>query len=288
MARRLQLPQELIDTILENIDVDVDQWTLRCCSLAHSSLLHSSHRRIFRRIVLYPQLGHYYTSGSKPTSRCQRLHNLLLKSPHITTFIQELKLYEGQSCMSQNWMGSDPSLPLVLGMLKDLARLEFRRLEWSKLPLAVRQSIQNVLELPTLHFIQMERSVFASMDDFSSLLSHAEGLTGLSLDEIYTSWGQPVSPEGSSRGRDTKEQLENVYSNRQRHLLDLCLQVNNYSKFVNWILGPHSLLDISHVQTLHITHHSRSEEHVINHLLYIIGGSLNHFKLDAANNFWSE
>lgn len=280
MARRLQLPQELIDTLLENIDVNVDQWTLRCCSLACSPLLHSSRRRIFRRIVLYPQPGHYYTS------HCQRFHNLLLKSPHIATFIQELKLYEGQSDKGQDWMGSDPSLPLVLGMLKDLGRLELRRLEWGELPLAVRQSIQNVLELPSLHFVQMERSFFASMDDFSSLLSHAKGLTGLSLAEIYTSWGEPISPEGSSRGRGTKEQ--GVYSDRRRHLLDLRLQVNNYSEFGNWILGPHSLLDVSHVQTLHIKHHSRSEEHIINCLLHAIGGSLKHFKLDAAENFWSE
>src|ERR1700676_2628390 len=105
MARRLQLPQELIDTIIENIDVDVNQWTLRCCSLACSSLLHSSRRRIFHRIVLYPQPGHYYISGSKPTSRCQRLHNLLLKSPHIATFIQELKLYDGQPGNGRDWMG---------------------------------------------------------------------------------------------------------------------------------------------------------------------------------------
>ena len=106
MARHSQLPQELIDTILENINIDVDinQWTLRCCSLACSSLLHPSRRRIFRRIVLY-QPGHNYTSGSKPTSYCQRLHNLLLKSPHIATFIQELKLYEGQSVKGQDWMG---------------------------------------------------------------------------------------------------------------------------------------------------------------------------------------
>ena len=282
MARRLQLPQELIDTIIENIDVDVNQWTLRCCSLACSSLLHSSRRRIFHRIVLYPQPGHYYISGSKPTSRCQRLHNLLLKSPHIATFIQELKLYDGQPGNGRDWMGSDPSLPLVLGMLKDLARLELRRLEWGKLPLAIRQSIQNVLELPSLHFVQMELSFFASIDDFSSLLSHAEGLTGLSLAEIYTSWGEPLSLEGSSPRRDTKEQ--GVYSDRWRHLLDLRLQVNNCSEFVNWILGPHSLLDVSHIQTLHITHYSRSEEHIINRLLHAIGGSLKHFKLDAARS----
>jgi hypothetical protein len=284
-----QLPQELIDTILENLNVDVDQWTLRCCSLACSSLLHSSRRQIFRRIVLVPQSGNYYISSSRPKSCCQRLHNLLLNSPHIATFIQELKLYEGQNCKGQAWLASDPSLPLVLGMLKDLKRIEFRRLEWSlKLPLAVRQSIQDVLELPSLHFVHMERSDFANMNDFSSLLSHAEGLTGLSLAEIYTyhrHW-EPVSPELSSQsqGRDTKEQ--GVHSCRRRPLRDLRLRVYDYSEFINWLLGPQSLLDVSHIQTLHITHRP-SEVHIIQ-LLHAIGGALNYFKFEAPNNFWSE
>jgi hypothetical protein len=268
-----QLPQELIDTILENLDVDVDAWTLRCCSLACSSLLHSSRRQIFRRIVLLPQ--------SSRKSHCQLLHNLLLNSPHIATFIQELKLYEGQDCKDQAWLGSDPSLPLVLGMLKDLKRIEFRRLEWSKLPLAVRQSVQNVLELPSLHFVQMERSHFANMNDFSSLLSHAEGLNGLSLAEININcwhW-EPVSPEVSSQERDTKEQ--GVHSRRRKPLRDLRLRTHNYSEFVNWLLGPHSLLDVSHIQTLHITHPFRSQVDIINLLLHTIGGSLNHFKIEA-------
>jgi len=153
------------------------------------------------------------------------------------------------------------------------------------LQLAVRQSIQNALELPSLHFIHMESSFFASMDNFSSLLSHAQGLTGLSLDEMYTSWRKPISPEGSSQGRDTK--VQGVYSDRQRHLLDLRLQKYNCSDFVNWILRPHLLLDILHVQTLHVTDQFRSEQH-INCLFHAIGSSLKHFKLDAARNFWSE
>jgi hypothetical protein len=226
-------------------------------------------------------------SSSKPKSPCQRFHNLLLDSPHIATFIQELKLYEGQDCKDQAWLGSDPSLPLVLGMLKDLKRIEFRRLEWSlELPLAVRQSIQNVLELPSLHFVHMERSDFANMNDFSSLLSHAEGLTGLSLDEIYTYYRylEPVSPEFSRQGRDTKE--KGVRSHR-RPLRDLRLNVNNYSEFVNWLLGPQSLLDVSHIRTLHIAHYP-SEAHVIKVLLHAIGGSLNYFKFEAPNNYWSE
>lgn len=282
-----QLPQELFDTILENLNVDIDQWTLRCCSLACSSLLHSSRRQIFRRIVLIPP-SRYGISRSKPKSYCQRFYNLLINHPHIATFIQELKLYEGQVCKDQAWLGSDPSLPLVLGVLKDLKRIEFRRLEWSRLPLVVRQSIQDVLGLPSLRFVHMERSSFANMNDFSSLLSHAEGLTGLSLDEIYTNYRhwKPVSPELSNQERDTKEQ--GVHSRRRRHLRDLRLSVNEYSIFVNWLLGPQSLLDVSHIRTLHIMHYHPSEVHIIQVLLHAIGSSLDYFKFEAPDNYWSE
>ena len=129
-----------------------------------------------------------YHSSSRSLSHGQRLHILLLKSPHIATYIQELKPYEGQSIKGLAWIGSDQSLLLALGMLKDLKRIVLRNLEWNRLPLALRQSIQNVLALPSLQFLEMGRSDFASFDDFSSLVSHAKGLTGLSLAEINTNY----------------------------------------------------------------------------------------------------
>lgn len=89
MDKRIQLPQELIDTIIENLG----EWALRSCSLVCSSWLLSIRRRLFRRIVLVPP----HNSGPRPLLYGQRLHNLLLKSPHIATYIRELELYEGQS-----------------------------------------------------------------------------------------------------------------------------------------------------------------------------------------------
>lgn len=89
--------------------------------------------------------------------------------------------------MDQVWIGTDEKQPLVLSSLKNLIRIELRHLEWSELPPDLRRSICSVLELPSLESLGMERSTFASMDDFASLLSHAQGLTGLSLSDISTS-----------------------------------------------------------------------------------------------------
>jgi hypothetical protein len=281
MDRRTQLPQELMDIIFES--TEDGKWTLRSCSLVCSSWLHSSRRHLFRRIVLLPPSRRHYDSGSRPTSDGQRLHNLLNMSPHIATYIRELKLYEGWSMRGRAWVGSDQSLPLVLGMLKGLKRIELRRLRWNNLPLALRHSIRNILELPTLQFLEMELSDFASIDDFSSLLSHAKGLTGLSLAEININYSfrEPLSLEDSNQELEATEQR--VYSCNRRHLLDLRLMAIDCPKFVDWLLGPKSPFDVSHIQTLHITDLFifPSVEHIINRLLHAIDGSLNHLKLDS-------
>ena len=287
MDRCTQLPQELIDIVFES--TDDDEWTLRSCSLVCSSWLHSSRRHLFRRIVLLPP-SCQYNSGSRPPLYGQRLHNLLDRSPHIATYIRELQLYEGWSIRRQAWIGSDQSIPPVLGMLKGLKKIELRRLRWNDLPLAFRHSIRNILELPSLQFLEMELSDFASIDDFASLLSHAKGLTGLSLAEINIdySFREPLSLEDANQELEATEQ--SVYSGNRRHLLDLRLMTIDCPKFVDWLLGPKSPFDVSHVQTLHITDLLvfPSVELIINRLLHAIGGSLSRLKLDNPGRSWGE
>ena len=271
---RWKLPQELFDIIISKLADR--QWALHTCSLVCRSWVHSSHRHLFHRIVLSPP--HRSFNGSGDVSYCRRLHRLLLSSPHIATYIRELKVYEGQELKKQAWIGSDQTLPLVLGLLRDLTRIELRRLEWNILPLDLRQSICQVLELPSMTSFEMERSDFASMVDFSSLLSHAEGLTYLSLAEVTTKhrFLKPLTSEDTNHGAVVKGEGDH----RRRHLLDLRLDITGYLEFVNWLLGPQSPSKVSHIRTLHVSRYRQSDAHAINELLYAIGSSLRHFKLN--------
>jgi len=134
--------------------------------------------------------------------------------------------------------------------------------------------------------LEFERSDFASIDSFSSLLSHAEGLTYLSLIGVSThGLLKPLAHEDMEHGAVGKEQ--GVRSNHQRrHLLDLRLKSMDNSVFVDWLLGPQSPLEVSHIQTLHISFYGQSDAHVVNKLLYTIGSSLRHFTLNVPN-LWS-
>jgi len=272
----MKLPQELFIIIIDNLN-DCP-WTLHDCALVCRSWVHLSHRHLFRRIVLFPP-RRSISWGSGDVSPCWRLHRLLLRSPHIATYIQELKVYEGQEEKRKAWIGSDQTLPLVLGLLRDLAKMEFRRLEWDIFPQDLRQSICRVLELPSMTSLGIERSNFANMNNFSGLLSHAEGLTCLSLIGVSTNSLEPLTHEDMEHGAVRKGQ--GVRSNhRRRHLLDLGYSGTGFSVFVDWLLGPQSSSEVSHIRTLHVSHYGQSDAHVVNKLLYAIGSSLRHFKLN--------
>jgi hypothetical protein len=270
-----KLPQELINTIIGHLHDEPR--TLRVCSLVCSSLLHTSQRHFFRRIVLLPPNARYGRRGD--ISYSQRLHWLLLRSPHIATYIQELRVHEGQIHREQDWIGTDQTLAFVLGKLTHLRRIELRRLQWNVLPPDLRRSICNVLELPSLVFVEMEHSNFASVDDFSNILSHAEGLTGLSLTSISTSYfgGKPLQ----DRSQLTEQKERGVDCNQCRHLLDLYLKLYGYPKFFDWLLGPQSPSDVSHIRTLHISNFNQSEADAVNRLLHAIGNSLRHFQINV-------
>jgi hypothetical protein len=273
---RCKLPQELINIITDNLRDE--PWVLRRCSLVCSSWLQTNQCHLFRCIVLQPPNARYDRRPGD-ISNSQKLHRILLKSPHIATYIQELQVYEGQMFRDQDWIGTDQTLPLVLGMLTHLRKIELRRLRWSKFLPDLRRSICSVLERPSLVFLAIDLSNFASMDDFSSLLSHADGLTGISFTNINTSHSFVEHPllEDASLSMEPKEP---EVGHRRSHLLDVYLNLNDYPKFFDWLLGPQSPWDVSRIHTLHISNFRQHDANAVNRLLPVLSSSLRHFKLD--------
>ncbi|KAF8509697.1 hypothetical protein JB92DRAFT_3119675 [Gautieria morchelliformis] len=126
-------------------------------------------------------------------------------------------------------------------------------------------------------------SLVASLDDLSNFVSHARDLTSLSVFNISTTDRDevPLTPEEMGGGRMST-------LTKWRRLSDLRLRPmlhnNALLKLVDWLLEPRSLVDLSHVEILHIT----AGEDVVNRLLRTIGSSLKQLKLhlpDATPDF---
>jgi len=173
----------------------------------------------------------------------------------------------------------------MLGMLKRSWRgWSFGAWNGLKLQLAVRQSHTECTGVAIPSFHPYESSFFASMGQLFQPSVTCTRLTGLSLDEMYTSWRKHISPEGSSQG-GTQKSRGFILTGRDTFLI--CVYRNTIVKILLTDSQTHLLLDILHVQTLHVTDQFRSEQH-INCLFHAIGGSLKHFKTWRSKEFWSE
>ena len=257
----MKLSQELVDIIIDMFDDCPED--LHNCSLVCRSWVHSSRRHLFRRVrwALSPH-------GNR--------HRHLLSSPHISTYIQEVDVHHGHDSPGS-------LLPLALDMLSNLTKIKLDGLDWSVLPQNIQQSIYRVLELPSITSFAIEQCQFYSMDDLGGLLSHAKGLTCLSITEITLIRYDPLQPPTHG---DTE--LGEAYSNhRQMPLLDFHFKNSpwGYFQVVDWLLGPRSPLEVSHVRALHVRH-GMEDAHTVNKLLYAIGSSLRHLELKKP--YWGE
>ncbi|KAF8481426.1 hypothetical protein JB92DRAFT_3132829 [Gautieria morchelliformis] len=254
------LALELIDEIIGHVDEkdDISHFRLLACSLVCRFWLPSSQRRLFHHI----NLKHRPVQLEKRHAQIQRLDQVLLNSPHLISYIRVLELPD-LSCSAVSAY-PDPSAP----------KLKISGLEWSVLPGDFRQSLCQVLELPSMAFVCVNDPLSYRMDDFTNFITHARGLTGLSLNLIDATC-VPRPPWETKQGEDNEQRFER----NSVHLTSLDMRCgDNNPAFIDWLLGPRSHLAVSHVHTLHIALHL-TEDGSVNRLLRAIGSSLKHVSI---------
>jgi hypothetical protein len=182
-------------------------------------------------------------------------------------------------------MATDETLPLVLRKLGNLQALDFTDLRWSTFTVDLRQSLCWVLQLPSITRLGIETGSFRNLDDFFNFISHAQDLTTLSLFDTSTSSmdEEPLTPgdqEEIGGGRiDTW--------NKWGRLSELYLMSYNHPStvLIDWLLGPRSFADISHVETLCVV---PPPGDAVNRLLRSIGSSLKDLELHMPSDFLGE
>ncbi|KAF8493601.1 hypothetical protein JB92DRAFT_2998302 [Gautieria morchelliformis] len=278
------LPRELVDDIIGHVDEDdISHFRLLACSLVCRFWLPSIQRRLFHHVNLtQPRL----VELAKRHAQIQRLDQVLLNSPHLISYIRVLELPDlsisGLSIYhypgSPGWTAIDKPLPALLRKLTHVQKLKISDLAWSVPSGDFRQSLCQVLELPSMAFVCINDALFYQMDDFTNLINHARGLTGLSLNLIDVIW-VPRCPLETKQGEDNDQRFEG----NGIHLASLDVLCGNdnsefISGFINWLLGPRSHFGVSHIHTLHIALPD-TEDDSVNRLLCAIGSSLKHVSI---------
>ncbi|KAF8498419.1 hypothetical protein JB92DRAFT_972552 [Gautieria morchelliformis] len=265
------LALELIDEIIGHVDETDGMWRsdLLACSLVCRFWVPSSQRRLFRCIKLtHPILWII------PCPYIQQLGQVLLNSPHLVNYIRELRLPDMSSVppFIDAKPGLDEPLSPLLRKLTHVQKLDIAGLAWNDLPRDLRQSLCQVLELPSMAIVCIDDAQFDCMDDFMNFINHARSITGLALRQAVN-WRMSQNPMAleDTQADDNKQRLQRCCISR----LDIRLWDYRPAS-VNWLLGPRSHLDVSHVHTLHIYLPAEAKDDSFNRLLCAIGSSLKH------------
>ncbi|KAF7360120.1 Alpha-galactosidase [Mycena venus] len=185
-----QLPQELIDAIIDEFDPSLqddynwrvfpDRKALRSCAVVASAFTRPSQMKLFSAVDLRP-LDLYSQS---PDERSRLFAKLLSSSPHIGQYVKNLVL--AYRC------GRSTSLGDILSSLPKLATLSLHpwsdRFRWfaqsEPFPTYHRESFLAAFSLSSLRRLALRNHVFSDALELQSLLSNSIGLEELVLRSI--------------------------------------------------------------------------------------------------------
>jgi hypothetical protein len=271
-TRSPRLPPELIEHIIDYLHDSPED--LRSCARVCKAWLAPSRFHLFYKITLY---------STPILPSCGRLHRAIQQSSHIALCVRELSFEAKRTGRFLLQADSDDAelvlntiLPQIFRSFTKLRKLTLHYLVWDQLVSGVKESLQDILALPSLvHFNAFVR--FSSLESFLGLL-HPQ-LKRLEM-HIY------VLGNTSSEAMDGGDGQETVVKRQPCRLeyLGYCER----GGFIDWLLGSRSLIDISAVRTLCLIEIDwPTWQRNVARLLSTLGASLEHLKLwGALPNFY--
>ncbi|KAJ7708290.1 hypothetical protein B0H17DRAFT_453897 [Mycena rosella] len=158
-----QVPQEIIDAIVESVE---DLATFKACSLVCWAFVPASRTHIFRTVSL-----------DMLNDAPDKIHAMLLRSPHIALYVRDLTIYRSHDTTS--WMRPGSPLPAVLAMLPHIQRFSIFGCwgDWGDIPAPLATALLHIVALPKLERLH----VLTIANVPAIFLHHALSLRVLSL-----------------------------------------------------------------------------------------------------------
>jgi hypothetical protein len=282
------LPQELVDHIIDHLHDD--PVALSNCARVCRGWLPTSRHHFFSKISLKATSAH--NGPAVPQERCKKLYAVLTQSPEIIYNIRELEICEGSphhhhdhhpELSSTTWITTERTLTALFKLLTHLQRLDFSAtstLYWKLLPPTFQSALWTLLSLPTITYIRLHSWVFPDLSSLASILACCNNLNAFALSSttIFNE-GSPHLHQSSllAAGEDCGGVEEEVVRPPRTRLEVLTLDYVIFGYLDNWLLSPHSLIDITSLRELRVSHFQDAT--AIEKLLFTVDGSLEHFHL---------
>jgi len=257
------IPPELIDRIIDHLHDSPSD--LRSCALAAKVFLATSRFHIFYSVSIYGFL--------RGRRACSNLVSAIQHSPQIARCIHKFRLAaDGEESFQTSDLNSQfqRNLLTLLNSFTVLQHLTIINLAWTEVPSEIRKAFRTVLALPSLIIIDIWGLRFARLRHFTNLLRSP--LKRLSVD---ARWNHPADEEIVS-AIDEEDKIVRETDRQPCYPEYLSCAADD---FVDWLLGPQSIVNISNTRRLHGSCQFNQEEHRMVRLLKCLGSSLEHLLL---------
>jgi hypothetical protein len=232
------IPQDIIETVIEKISPN-DRETLKQCSLVSQSFLAPSQKPLFAVVYL-----------TKGRIDCQRLHRLLVHSPHIAAYVRELHVIVSSDPPyfrgTRKWVYGEETFPRLLQALKPWLRsfslsVKYDSLNWNRFRSELQSALLDLLTSPNLISVRLTSicanqfpiAIFGKFKQLKRL-----GFLSCSHLDCWRAFKPLPLPSESSEQED-KAQLESI-------------ELGGYTSrsIMGCLLQPDSLLGISNLRSI--------------------------------------
>jgi hypothetical protein len=190
---------------------------------------------------------HSISIGPNDHPRCRRLHDAIQQSPNIAFCVRELRFSLG--VIKPFAISIIPArrelstvLPQLLRCFTNLCKIEFYGFSWTVMTSDVKNSFYDILALPSLIHLELADLYFDNLYQITTLLrSHLRRLT-----VFFVMWGDNTTGDENEWGAATER--------RPCPLEHLTFDGHGQPDFVDYLLGPQSDIEVSHLRTLEVRH----------------------------------
>ena len=185
------VPQELIDHVVDF--AYNDRHTLCTARLVSRSWNISARVHLFRELdLLIPRTpsctkGHplHSTKSEDPAvHKFKRLLDILITSPDMAYFVQELIIGNTTGLTPAQWKTYDLLLSSIMVQLKRVSTIYVREVDWSQISPSFTNSVTELFKSPYLQHLDMWNCQVPSMEVLMDFLNSSCALAGLRLSHI--------------------------------------------------------------------------------------------------------
>jgi hypothetical protein len=143
MASLVEIPQDIIDSIIAAVDDDYDGIRLlKTCALVSSSFLLPSRKRLFSRLYL------------RSEKACQTIHQFLVENPVVQSFVKNIAVNWGYYSTTQmNGTSLLCFLRLSFCCLESFSITVRNRSNWNDFSSELKDALLTILHFPTLKIL---------------------------------------------------------------------------------------------------------------------------------------